>query len=105
LSTAIYILEISVCGRVARAFSGLETTVIDYTLSRADIVSRKAEAIAEQEDEDVEVAYLDLNKDPALFQGDASEEYQYNIYRYMRGAALFGGPLQSSRCLSAHQSC
>ncbi|KAA8624447.1 ALK1 Serine-threonine kinase haspin family [Pyrenophora tritici-repentis] len=35
------------------------------------------------------------HKDPALFQGDASEEYQYEIYRYMRGAALFDNPLQA----------
>jgi serine/threonine-protein kinase haspin len=80
-------------------FSGLETTVIDYTLSRADIASGKVESRAEAgegNDEDVEVAFLDLNKDPALFQGDASEEYQYEIYRYMRGAALFGDPLQGA---------
>ena len=43
----------------------------------------------------VDVAYLDLDKDPALFEGDASEEYQYEIYRYMRGAALFNNPLES----------
>ncbi|KAF7452851.1 ALK1 Serine threonine kinase of the haspin family [Pyrenophora tritici-repentis] len=59
-------------------FTGLETTVIDYTLSRADIVPS-----------------LSRDDDPALFQGDASEEYQYEIYRYMRGAALFDNPLQA----------
>ncbi|KAF1835611.1 hypothetical protein BDW02DRAFT_278693 [Decorospora gaudefroyi] len=85
-------------------FTGLDTTVIDYTLSRADVLapsSRRSSAISSstarnEESEGVfDVAYLDLNKDPALFQGDASEEYQYEIYRYMRGAALFGNPLQS----------
>ena len=30
-----------------------------------------------------------------VFEGDAAEEYQYEIYRYMRGAALFINPLQS----------
>jgi serine/threonine-protein kinase haspin len=88
-------------------FTGLETTVIDYTLSRADILassSCRSSAISnisnsttgdEEVKEVVDVAYLDLNKDPALFEGDASEEYQYEIYRYMRGAALFNNPLQS----------
>ncbi|KAF1964106.1 hypothetical protein BU23DRAFT_562214 [Bimuria novae-zelandiae CBS 107.79] len=42
-----------------------------------------------------EVAFLDLNKDPGLFTGDASEEYQYEIYRYMRGAVLYNDPLKS----------
>ncbi|RMZ66365.1 haspin kinase [Pyrenophora seminiperda CCB06] len=87
-------------------FTGLETTVIDYTLSRADIIpslsrenvdlSHISSTTAGDEREDgVDVAYLDLDKDPALFQGDASEEYQYEIYRYMRGAALFNNPLQT----------
>ncbi|KAJ4364312.1 hypothetical protein N0V95_000824 [Ascochyta clinopodiicola] len=87
-------------------FTGLETTVIDYTLSRADIVehqltptsSPSALGAASQPWPHFtgnEVAYLDLNKDPALFEGDAAEEYQYEIYRYMRGAALYNNPLQS----------
>ncbi|KAI4714032.1 hypothetical protein J4E89_001482 [Alternaria sp. Ai002NY15] len=88
-------------------FTGLDTTVIDYTLSRADILaslsrSRRTSVMshvssstaASASEEMVDVAYLDLNKDPALFEGDASEEYQYEIYRYMRGAALFDNPLQ-----------
>ncbi|KAF3045244.1 hypothetical protein E8E12_010994 [Didymella heteroderae] len=86
-------------------FTGLETTVIDYTLSRADIVAHDRTAsspstlsIASPSSPDftgTEVAYLDLNVDPALFEGDASEEYQYEIYRYMRGAALYNNPLQN----------
>ncbi|KAG9193729.1 serine/threonine-protein kinase haspin [Alternaria panax] len=87
-------------------FTGLDTTVIDYTLSRADILaslsksrrtsimSHVSSSTAASATEDmVDVAYLDLNKDLALFQGDASEEYQYEIYRYMRGVALFDNPL------------
>lgn len=85
-------------------FTGLETTVIDYTLSRADIVaslsrdsvdvSHISSTTAGDEDDDiVDVAYLDLDKDQALFQGDASEEYQYEIYRYMLRVALFNNPL------------
>jgi serine/threonine-protein kinase haspin len=73
-------------------FTGLDTTVIDYTLSRADILPPPSRQPASEPD----VAWLDLNKDPALFEGDASEEYQYEIYRYMRGAALYGAPLQST---------
>lgn len=88
-------------------FTGLDTTVIDYTLSRADILASQSRSrristmshissstAASASEEKVEVAYLDLNKDLALFQGDASEEYQYEIYRYMRGVALFDNPLQ-----------
>ena len=86
-------------------FTGLETTVIDYTLSRADIIphdrtsnSPSTLAVASPPKPPsftgLEVAYLDLNKDPALFEGDAAEEYQYEIYRYMRGAALYNNPLQ-----------
>jgi serine/threonine-protein kinase haspin len=89
-------------------FTGLETTVIDYTLSRADILastSRHSSSIScvsnttsgsDSELPEMDVAYLDLDKDPALFEGDASEEYQYEIYRYMRGAALYNKPLQSA---------
>ena len=87
-------------------FTGLETTVIDYTLSRADIVAHQRTPISSPSALNAtshspphftgnEVAYLDLNKDPALFEGDAAEEYQYEIYRYMRGAALYNNPLQS----------
>lgn len=79
-------------------FSGLDTTVIDYTLSRADIIPKDgpshpySSSIAIKE----EVAYLDLEKDLSLFEGDASEEYQYEIYRYMRGVALYNNPLKFS---------
>jgi serine/threonine-protein kinase haspin len=87
-------------------FTGLETTVIDYTLSRADIVAHQRTPTSSPSCLSTasptiplftgdEVAYLDLNKDTALFEGDASEEYQYEIYRYMRGAALYNNPLQS----------
>jgi serine/threonine-protein kinase haspin len=87
-------------------FTGLETTVIDYTLSRADIIiptlctSRRASLASHisldssmSEDSEPEVAYLDLNKDQSLFSGDASEEYQYEIYRYMRDVAFHNDPL------------
>ncbi|KAF2821905.1 hypothetical protein CC86DRAFT_373652 [Ophiobolus disseminans] len=87
-------------------FTGLETTVIDYTLSRADILASPSRRSSSSSagtvtssssiSDSANVAYLDLDKDPALFTGDASEEYQYEIYRYMRGAALYNNPLQSS---------
>ncbi|KAF2014644.1 hypothetical protein BU24DRAFT_423550 [Aaosphaeria arxii CBS 175.79] len=87
-------------------FTGLETTVIDYTLSRANMIktpssqrtslSSSASPIFRLDQSDQgQVAYLDLNKDPALFTGDAEEEYQYEIYRYMRGAVFYGDPLKS----------
>ncbi|KAF2124267.1 hypothetical protein P153DRAFT_302447 [Dothidotthia symphoricarpi CBS 119687] len=74
-------------------FTGLETTVIDYTLSRAEIVASSSQRPTPSSST-LDVAYLDLDKDPALFQGDAQEEYQYEIYRYMRGVALYDNPLQ-----------
>lgn len=94
-------------------FTGLETTVIDYTLSRADIlpsptrrsssssVSTDLSSSTASDTSQLDVAYLDLNKDPALFEGDASEEYQYEIYRYMRGAALYNNPLQNTASIDA----
>jgi serine/threonine-protein kinase haspin len=89
-------------------FTGLETTVIDYTLSRADILpspSRRSSSASigtaaslspNSGTTEMDIAWLDLNKDSALFEGDASEEYQYEIYRYMRGAALYHNPLQNA---------
>ncbi|KAL1604801.1 hypothetical protein SLS60_004341 [Paraconiothyrium brasiliense] len=89
-------------------FTGLETTVIDYTLSRADVSSPASRRSSSMTDASLaslsspcipstplEVAYLDLDKDIGLFTGDASQEYQYEIYRYMRGAVLYNDPLQS----------
>lgn len=86
-------------------FTALETTVIDYTLSRADVSSPTSGGSPSLSDNSTgsdyspctsdEVAYLDLEKDAGLFAGDASEEYQYEIYRYMRGAVFHGDPLKS----------
>lgn len=53
-------------------FTGIETTIIDYTISRCRM-------------QDDSIAFLDLDRDSALFEGDSTEEYQYDIYRYMRG--------------------
>lgn len=60
-------------------FTNLETTIIDYTISRAMMP-------------DGTIAYRDLAKDTGLFEGDSTEEYQYDIYRYMRGALLLDDP-------------
>jgi serine/threonine-protein kinase haspin len=60
-------------------FTGLETTIIDYTISRA-VMSNSS------------IAYQDLARDNGLFEGDSTEEYQYDIYRYMRGAVVAGDP-------------
>lgn len=63
-------------------FTSLETTIIDYTLSRCLMP-------------DTSIAYTDLSttSQAALFEGDSTEEYQYDIYRYMRGALYFDEPL------------
>ncbi|KAI6806704.1 hypothetical protein KC332_g3285 [Hortaea werneckii] len=66
-------------------FTDLETTIIDYTISRCLLRS-------ETDDNDEGVAYHDLSQDPSVFEGDSTEEYQYDIYRYMRGAALYSDP-------------
>ncbi|RMX72295.1 hypothetical protein D0869_14763 [Hortaea werneckii] len=66
-------------------FTDLETTIIDYTISRCLLRS-------EREENDEGIAYHDLSQDPSVFEGDSTEEYQYDIYRYMRGAALYSDP-------------
>lgn len=43
-----------------------------------------------------ETAFFDLSKDAAIFQGDASAEYQYEIYRSMRSAVLLDDPSAST---------
>jgi serine/threonine-protein kinase haspin len=63
-------------------FTSLETTIIDYTISRCLMP-------------DHSLAYTDLS-DPSqtpIFCGDSSEEYQYDIYRFMRGASLLNNPM------------
>lgn len=89
-------------------FTGLETTVIDYTLSRADVEASLSESTSSSSSSrassssssspvsaphDQAVAFLDLSADPTLFTGDASLDYQYEIYRLMRSAVLYGDPL------------
>ncbi|GAB7351501.1 hypothetical protein MBLNU459_g2147t1 [Dothideomycetes sp. NU459] len=69
-------------------YTGIETTLIDYTISRAEIGS--AHQISGEEED---VAFLDLEKDLTLFDGDADEEYQYEIYRHMRAAVYLDDPL------------
>jgi len=93
-------------------FTDLETTIIDYTLSRAEM--RRAVAVrpgspysidstpsrscsspsSSPSTEEQEIAYLDLATLPYLFTGDATEEYQYDVYRFMRNAMYFSEPLQ-----------
>ncbi|KAL1311579.1 hypothetical protein AAFC00_001696 [Neodothiora populina] len=68
-------------------FTGMETTLIDYTISRAEI--QQADGLLDEDN----VAFLDLEKDVSLFEGDAEEEYQYEIYRYMRSAMYLDDPL------------
>lgn len=62
-------------------FTGLETTIIDYTISRAMM-------------QDSSIAHKDLAADSAIFEGDSTGEYQYDIYRYMRSALFLDNPLE-----------
>lgn len=71
-------------------FSGIETTIIDYTLSRAETASL---AFGQDADHGTEVEFMDLSTDNSLFEADATEVYQYEIYRYMRSAMYFSDPL------------
>ena len=68
--------------RKKMGFTGLETTIIDYTLSRAEMGSGE------------QVAYLDLEQQEDLFEQDASKDYQYEIYRRMRSAVYHGKPTE-----------
>ncbi|KAK8231275.1 hypothetical protein BKA81DRAFT_402717 [Phyllosticta paracitricarpa] len=70
-------------------FTGLETTLIDYTLSRAQLTSPSRHPEPSLSD----IAYEDLEPQEWLFEADASEDYQYEIYRYMRGAVFLDDPL------------
>ncbi|KAF2202335.1 hypothetical protein GQ43DRAFT_358973, partial [Delitschia confertaspora ATCC 74209] len=100
-------------------FTGLETTLIDYGLCRADLVDAD-ELGGEQREggEEVEkrhlptpppevpepeVAYQDLDGDPAVFEGDATQEHQYEIYRFMRAIAYFGDPLKPQPPFACNQ--
>lgn len=69
--------------------SGLETTIIDYTLSRAEITSAGDES---------ETVCVDLEKE-GIFDGDASTHYQYDLYRHMRSAVFLDDPLRDSAVL------
>jgi len=77
-------------------FTGVETTIIDYTLSRAQMQrpsNTETNTATDSDSEAEDVAFLDLEKDPALFKGDATVEYQYEMYRHMRGAMYLDDPL------------
>ena len=69
-------------------FAGLETTIIDYTLSRAQMTSAQ------------DVAYLNLEEQPELFEQDAKQDYQYEIYRYMRTAVQMMEPQEDDNHIS-----
>jgi serine/threonine-protein kinase haspin len=71
-------------------FSGIESTIIDYTLSRAETMGIDPDAGPEVKSR---VEFMDLATEDDLFEADASDEYQYEIYRYMRSAMYFSDPL------------
>nr|POF22219.1 putative serine/threonine-protein kinase haspin like [Quercus suber] len=82
-------------------FSGLETTIIDYTLSRAIMGYGSATTITtspaskrttktppppSMTPTPPEIAFHDLAhpSNAAIFEADSTHEYQYDIYRFMR---------------------
>lgn len=67
-------------------FTNVSTTIIDYTISRAKITD-----VATSEER--QIAYYDLEREHCLFEGDASVDYQYEIYRHMRGMMYLHDPL------------
>jgi serine/threonine-protein kinase haspin len=71
------------------AFTPLETTIIDYTLSRATLTSLDDDFEDDEIEAEKDIAYMDLSRDPAIFHGDSTDEYQYDIYRYMRGVLFY----------------
>lgn len=77
-------------------FTSFEATLIDYTVSRASMIpASEAFDLQAQGQSADEVAYIDLANDPHLFYGDSAEEYQYDIYRYMRGCIYYSTPYAS----------
>lgn len=72
-------------------FCNLETTIIDYTLSRA-LMPRPSSS----EPKTPDIAFHDLahTSNTALFEADSTNEYQYEIYRYMRNAVSRSHNLQ-----------
>jgi serine/threonine-protein kinase haspin len=77
-------------------FTTFEATLIDYTVSRASMIPvSMVEASTPTDSQDDSVAYIDLANDPHLFYGDSAEEYQYDIYRYMRGSIYYSSPYAS----------
>lgn len=68
-------------------FTGLEPTIIDYGLSRVEMISdvvEPAEPVTpgtKNGEKEEEVAFWDLDLDPAVFEGDGEVEYQYDMYR------------------------
>jgi serine/threonine-protein kinase haspin len=87
-------------------FTNLETTIIDYTLARAEIPiqnnlkssfsssQNSRRSSIDSKDDDLEIAYLDLAipTQDWVFEGNADQDYQYDIYRYMRSAMYFSDP-------------
>ncbi|KAL1585157.1 hypothetical protein WHR41_06501 [Cladosporium halotolerans] len=76
-------------------FTGFESTLIDYTISRASMVASSSDPTSPSPSNNPtnsQVAYIDLANDPHLFYGDSTEEYQYEIYRYMRGSIYHSTP-------------
>ena len=108
-------------------FTGVETTIIDYTLSRANLSTAAAsenpasprsstnsmnggsppdistlsleDSPARPKEKEAaskpDVAFKDLVQDPEIFESDKQENYQYDIYRYMRNVVLHGCPTVS----------
>lgn len=72
-------------------FTHLETTIIDYTLSRAQMCSPSHPLFLDPPES--HIAYLDLEADPGVFDGDEQVEYQYAMYRHMRSAVYLDDPL------------
>ncbi|KXL45844.1 MAG: hypothetical protein FE78DRAFT_99160 [Acidomyces sp. 'richmondensis'] len=69
-------------------FTRWEITLIDYTISRCRLVQFSPSSDTSRDG----IAFADLALHASLFDGDATEEYQYEIYRYMRDAFFSSGP-------------
>ncbi|KAJ9209353.1 hypothetical protein DTO166G4_9052 [Paecilomyces variotii] len=88
----------SVDSKVLESSSGfglscLETTIIDYTLSRAEL------RYSEDPEEQPEIASTDLDK-KQIFDAvgvDEDEKLLRNTYRYMRGEVYKGDPLDQEK--------
>ncbi|KAF1985476.1 hypothetical protein K402DRAFT_334379 [Aulographum hederae CBS 113979] len=90
------------------SFTDIETTIIDCTLSRAEMLSPSQDSttsltspsafasepsVSQALQDPAQTSYSDLEKEAWLFKQSSEDDEQYDYYRYMRSAVFFSDPL------------